>query len=206
MNYEVFVKKTAKFQVFGNEIASLFPEENQTIPLQLHRWAQAEKVLRLKRGLYTLPEERRSAPFSLLWLANTLYSPSYISMEFVLSWYDLIPERVSVMTSITRLKTKGFENRLGRFTYQHVKEGLFFGFEPIQDEFQKQVLMATPEKALLDWLYLKKDWEPSVSHFEKNLRLQQLNQLKKKRLQSCLKFYSSKKMTHAGQVLSEMIS
>lgn len=195
MNYEAFLKKVSQLQTFGDDVHS---------PLQLHRWAKTGKILRLKRGLYTLPEERRAAPFSLLWLANTLYSPSYLSMEFVLSWYDLIPERVGTITSVTRLKTKTFGNKLGSFAYQHVKAELFFGFEPIRDEFQKQVLMATPEKALLDWLYLKKDWEPSVNHFEKNLRLQQLDQLKRGRLKSYLKCYSSRKMIRAGEILLEM--
>ena len=111
-------------------------------------------------------------------------------MEFVLSRYDLIPERVAVLTSVTRLKTQKFDNKLGHFTYQHVKAGLFFGFESSKDEFQREVVMATPEKALLDWLYLKKDWEPTVDDFEKNLSLQQLDQLKKGRLKSYLKFYS----------------
>ncbi len=205
MNYEDFVEKTKRFHLFGNETSNLFPDEGHKIPLQLHRWARSGRVIRLKRGLYTLPEERRLARFSLPWLANTLYSPSYVSLEFALSWFDMIPERVSVITSVTRLKTKTFLNPLGRFTYQHLKEDLFFGLEAKTDENRAQILIATPEKALLDWLYLKKDWEPTVDDFEKNLRLQQLDQLKRNRLRSCLKFYSSTKMLRAGKVLLEMI-
>jgi len=58
-------------------------------------------------------------------------------MEFVLSRYDLIPERVAVLTSVTRLKTQKFDNKLGHFTYQHVKAGLFFGFESSNNEVLK---------------------------------------------------------------------
>lgn len=206
MNYESLIKKIKQFQLFGNEVANLFPDDRKTLPLQLHRWARAGKIIRLKRGLYTLPEERRSARFSLLWLANTLYSPSYLSMEFALSWHDMIPERVSVMTSVTRLKTKIFQNPLGRFAYQHLKEDLFFGFETMRDENKAQVLIARPEKALLDWLYLKRDWEPTRDNFEKNLRLQQLDQLNKRLFKSLLKRYSSKKMKQAGEIILEMIS
>lgn len=196
MKYESFIQTINDLPVFGHEACS---------SLQLHRWVKAGRIIRLKKGLYTLPEDRRKMTFSLSWLANTLYSPSYLSLEFVLSRYDLIPDRVASITSVTRLKTKKFDNNLSRFVYQHVKEGLFVGFAPVKDEFQRQVLMATPEKALLDWLYLKKDWEPSTDHFEFNLRLQQLDQLQKKRLKAYVKLYPSKKMARAGEVLLGMI-
>ncbi|MBI4126629.1 MAG: hypothetical protein HY465_03965 [Deltaproteobacteria bacterium] len=106
---------------------------------------------------------------------------------------------------MTRLKTKTFQNPLARFTYQHVQQNLFFGFETRADENGAQILMATPEKALLDWLYLKKDWEPHADDFEKNLRLQQLDQLQRKRFTLSLKHYTSQKMKRAGEILLEMM-
>lgn len=201
MLYADFVKKVKDLGVFGDEMASLFPGKKTYWRLVLSRWTKKGKILRLKRGLYTLPEEVRKTSFSLRWLANTLYSPSYVSLEYVLSWYDLIPERVGAVTSVTLNKTKTFINVMGRFSYRHLKKELFFGFQTMPDEFKKEVMMAFPEKALLDSIYLNDRWEPSLSFLEKNMRLQGLENLQKKRLKEFGKRFGSKKMEAATSFL-----
>ena len=177
MKYDEFEAKVNPFAIFGKEVVG-----NQA--LQLHRWVQKGKLIRIKRGLYTLPKERQKTSFSLSWLANTIYSPSYLSLESVLSRYDLIPERVPLWTSVTRLKTARFENPLGIFSYRHLKKELFFGFHPVKDEQGRDVLMAEPEKALLDLLYFKNNWDPTENFLTEDLRLQQLSQLRKNRLKA----------------------
>lgn len=202
MNYDEFAARHRDLALFGSGSAR---EERGSHALQLTRWVKSGKLLRLKRGVYTLPIDRRRARFSLPWLANTLYSPSYLSLEFVLSYHDLIPERVQAFTSVTRLKTATFQNPLGRFIYRHVKPALFFGFEEITDEHGTRVLMATPEKALLDLLYLRTAWEPTMDFFADDLRLQQLDQLRASRLTQCVVPYRSKKMAAAVQVLLRLM-
>lgn len=195
MNFEAFAAQNQYLPFFGNKGLS---------PLQLHRWTKGGRLVRLKRGLYTLPEERRKIPFSLLWLANSLYSPSYLSLEFALSWYDLIPERVTTFTSVTQLKTAKFENPLGRFSYRHVKKELFFGFETLEDEYKKRFLIAQPEKALFDLLYLSKDWEPTENFLLEGLRLQQLNQLNHRRLAKYALIFKTPKIKKILPILMEM--
>ncbi len=195
MNYENFIKKYQNFPVFSNT-----PEK-----VQLNRWIKAGKLIRLKRGLYTLPEEKRKVSFSLRWLANSLYSPSYLSLEYMLSFYDLIPERVSKITSVTLLKTACFENLLGKFSYKTLQKEHFFGFEESRDEWNRKILIASPEKALLDFIYLYPYWKNTPEFLNKNIRLQQLDQLKAKLLKEFAEKFHSKKISNAlTLILQEM--
>jgi len=205
MKYEDFVLKVSPYPVFGEDVLSTLGLSKAGRRLQLNRWSQAGKVIRLKRGLYSLPEDRRKSPLSVRWLANALYSPSYVSLEYMLSWYDMIPERVGMVTSITTLKTATFKNTLGQFVYRNIKKDLFFGFEEVHDEFGSSVLVATPEKAILDTIYLYSGWKSSREFLEKNLRLQQLDQLNKKRLKAFAAKFSSKKIEMATKLLLEIM-
>lgn len=87
-------------------------------------------------------------------IANVIYSPSYVSLHYTLCFYEMIPEAVTTITSVTTLKTCRFDNRFGTFVYQTVKPSFFFGYEPMVGRDGKGFFMATPEKALLDLLYL----------------------------------------------------
>lgn len=199
MKYENLLVTASAYPTFGEDMLGSLGESKGYRKLQMIRWAESGKVIRLKRGLYTLPEDKRKTHFSLRWLANTLCSPSYLSLEYMLSWYDMIPEKVSVLTSVSTLKTTSFKNLLGFFQYRHIKRELFWGFVEERDEFQFPLLVATPEKALLDYIYLYPHWEPSRKFMEENIRLQQLGQLQKKRLKEFSKKFSSKKISLATE-------
>jgi predicted transcriptional regulator of viral defense system len=76
-----------------------------------------------------------------------------VSLHSALAFYGIIPEAVTQITAVSTLKTADFQNVFGDFSYQKVKPELFFGYEqkPFGD---RSVLLATPEKAILDLLYL----------------------------------------------------
>jgi predicted transcriptional regulator of viral defense system len=82
-------------------------------------------------------------------IANFLYSPSYISLESALSFYGIITQFPYQITSVTPKKTKIIKTLNKEFSYSHIKPELFFGYEK-KDKF----LIALPEKALFDYLYL----------------------------------------------------
>ncbi len=77
-------------------------------------------------------------------------------MQSALAFYAMIPEYVFTTTSVTTLKTFEIRNPLGLYSYQSIKRELFFGHTIMIDDrnHEKHVLIATPEKALLDYLYL----------------------------------------------------
>lgn len=119
----------------------------------LTRWAKRGYLVRLRQGYFAFPEYKNKTDYSL-YFANRIYRPSYISLHTALSFYGMIPEAVVQITSVTSLKTTSFANDFGEYSYKNVKENLMFGYElkPMADNRIMQ--FATPEKALLDLLYL----------------------------------------------------
>lgn len=200
MRFEAFVPLAKDLPVFDVSLLQTSGLDKAYAALVLHRWENKGLVVRLKRGLYTLTNERRTQPISVPWLANTLYSPSYLSLEFMLSWYDLIPEQTRLATSVTRLKTAEFKNHFGTFSYRNLQKKFFFGMTEILDN-NTSILVATPEKALIDTIYFSKSFDPSPDFFLQNLRLQSLEQLSKKRLRDIAKKMRSKKINLAVDVL-----
>ena len=117
------------------------------------RWTKKGLLIRLRQGYYTFPEYK-SQPDYILYFANRIYRPSYISLHTALAFYGLIPEAVVQVTSVTSLKTASFENEFAAYDYRTVQQKLIFGYvqKPMADG--KTLLLAQPEKALLDLLYL----------------------------------------------------
>jgi len=121
-------------------------------------------VTRLKKGFYVLAPEVTGREYSPQIVANLLYGPSYISLEYALSYFQLIPERVEAVTSVTTQKNKTFQTKIGRFTYEHLASTLYpIGVCLRTTSDGRSFLMATPEKALMDifTLRFKKSQKPS---------------------------------------------
>jgi predicted transcriptional regulator of viral defense system len=121
---------------------------------QLDRWVKAGKVLQLRRGFYALADPWRRHPVNPLYVANRIKKASYVSLQSALAWYGMIPEYVPVTTSVTTGRPEILQTPLGSFSYQHIKPGWFLGYQQVKTVEDRVVFMATPEKALLDLLYL----------------------------------------------------
>ena len=127
----------------------------------LTRWTKKGLLERLRQGWYAFPEMIQRTDFSR-YIAGRIYRPSYVSLHTALSIYGMIPEAVTSITSVTTQKTARFENGFGQYSYQNVKLELFFGYKPVMLPQNKSVfnspspawMLALPEKALLDLLYL----------------------------------------------------
>jgi hypothetical protein len=109
-------------------------------------------IVRVKKGLYVYGDDYRKRPFCRELLANLIYGPSYVSLEYALSWYGLIPERVPVLTSVTPKRGRRFITPVGMFVYRRAPLTSFYlGMDRVvQDDFS--FLIATPERALADKL------------------------------------------------------
>jgi predicted transcriptional regulator of viral defense system len=88
------------------------------------------------------------------YVACRIYTPSYISLHTALSFYGIIPEAVTDITCVTSNRTTAYSNDFGEFSYQTVKPTLFFGFRQMPLPQHGSYLMAYPEKAIIDLLYL----------------------------------------------------
>ena len=86
---------------------------------KIQRLVNSQKLMRLKKGLY-LKGTQQDQPVQKALLANLIYGPSYISLEYALSYWGLIPEYVEEVTSITNKRNKVFRTPLGVFSYRYL--------------------------------------------------------------------------------------
>jgi hypothetical protein len=142
---------------------------------QLCRWVEAGRLYQLRRGLYSLaPPFQRVRPHPFL-IANSLVRGSYVSLQSALAYYGLIPESVPVTTSVASGRPGRWATPLGVYDFRHLRKDLLTGYRRILLAEGQEALVATPEKALLDLLYL----EPGADSqgYLDELRLQHLDGL-----------------------------
>ncbi len=190
MKLAEFVKKYSRDQVIDSSTFSLLSEDAQNIRCQVQYWRRQGHFILLKRGVYILSDDLRKQPLSMGFISNFLLSPSYVSLEYALSYYDLIPEAAMVYTAVSTKKTTRFKTPLGVFEYRSIKEGLFFGFTKATEQGQ-DYFIAYPEKAILDFFYFHQDMDGKESEFE-SFRFQNLESLNLKRFNEFRRKYNKK--------------
>lgn len=135
-------------------------------------------IIRLKKGIYILGKRwRHGTDINREILANLLYGPSYISLEYALAWHQLIPERVEALTSVTLNKSKQYATPAGYFRYRHIKPAYYQqGILLLGLPDGRTFLIATPEKAVADKVYFTKGLK-TLDHLQQylfeDLRLEQ---------------------------------
>ena len=120
---------------------------------RISRLLRQDAIIRVKKGLYVFGDRYRRGPYSREILANLIYGPSYISLEYALQYYGLIPERVVTVTSVTIGRSREFTSPVGRFSFRTIPLAAFrSGMDRVELADGRSCLMAIPEKALADKL------------------------------------------------------
>jgi len=162
---------------------------------QLSDWTQAQKIIQLRRGIYTLPHQNPH-PFIV---ANHLVSGSYVSLQMALAYYHLIPEHVAAVTSVTTQRPGKYKNKFGRFSYRHIHTSLFYGIEYRLLVNNEYAYVAMPEKALLDLIHFRPQGD-SITYIE-SLRLQNLEILDLERLHQFAERAGKPKLKRAAKAI-----
>ena len=166
---------------------------------QLSRLTATGRVIRLRRGLYALaPPFRKTRPHPFL-VANRLVRASYVSMQSALSYHGLIPEHVPVVTSVTTLRPGRWQTPLGEFDYRHIKRELFNGYGMVEVGENQEALVAAPEKALLDLVYLQPGAD--TREYLRELRLENMDELDLEELKHLVEGSGSAKLHRAVAIL-----
>ncbi len=141
-------------------------ENEESLSKSIHRWCKRGELIKLKNGLYITKETYSkyiNTDGFLELIANKLRTPSYVSLEYVLSKHGVITESVYTITSIT-LKTKRvFNNLTGQYIYKSIKKSLFNSYK-LEKFLSNDYYIATKEKALFDYLYFKAQTVPEDIH------------------------------------------
>jgi predicted transcriptional regulator of viral defense system len=159
MRYIKFRELFKDFTVFSSaDIGSADPTFHRR---RLNDWQDKGYVKKIINGYYLFSETPLNENV-LFESANRIYQPSYISLEMAFSFYGLIPESVYGITSVSTRATRTFPTPLGTFLYRSLKPRLFFGYNLVEYGAHKHFKIATPEKAILDFLY----FNPSLTKAE----------------------------------------
>ena len=151
-------------------------EDSQKLTKSLHYYVKEGKIRNPRRGIYT------KATFDEKEMACSLFRPAYVSLEYVLQrsgiafQYDDTVTCVSYLSRIVEIDDKAYQFRI-------INPELWIGMDGIEQ--QDNILIATPERAFLDMIYLS----AGNCYFD---NLHPLNKIKVKQL---LPLYQSKVLT-----------
>ncbi len=160
------------------------------------------ELIKIRRGLYLLAEKYRHTKLSKYFLASRIVPHSYISLESALSFHGWIPERVTTITSVLALgRTKKFITPFGEFIFYQlpINEYEFLtGVSRIEEIQGKPFLLASPLRALTDYVYLKKIAWQGLNYLTDSLRIdkEQLMQIDPEHFIDIKKVYRSKHVLH----------
>ena len=154
MKIETVRKKAKREEIDYQFLLSVLGEYSRPRD-KISEWLKSGDLIRVKKGLYVFGKQIAQTPYSLEVLANLIYGPSAISLSYALSFYGLIPERVTTITSVTNKRNKTFSTQLGEFTYQYLNPLKYPVEIALAESLNKNhFLIASPEKALCDHIYL----------------------------------------------------
>ncbi len=202
MRFEDLLETVDREPVFETGLLLAGDVDPADVHRQLSRWVKAGRLHQLRRGLYTLaPPFQKVQPHPFL-VANRLVPGSYVSLQSVLAEHSLIPEYVPVTTSVTPSRPGRWDTPLGSYLFRHLQPDLLTGFQRTALLGDQEAFLATPEKALLDLLYLEPDADTPAYLAE--LRLQNLEILDLDELRRLAEAAGKPKLVRAAERIVEM--
>lgn len=186
----------------GDIVAGI--EDCGNVRRQLVRWVRAGRLAQLRREVYLVrPPYRVMEPHPFV-IANILRRGTYVSLHSALSHYGMIPEYVPVVTSVTGARPEELNTPVGRFHFRHVGAVKFFGFTEREIAPGQNVVIATPEKALCDLLYLTP--RSDDGDYLESLRLEPVESFSMDRLCEICQRMGSGKVKRAVGLLEEIFN
>lgn len=154
MHFGTMIKEYAEMPLSRHLILELLREYKSPND-KISELIKSGELVSLRRGLYIIgPKVDLSQPEPFL-IANHLRGPSYVSLESALSYWNMIPERVYEISSVTTKTSKQYKNPVGRFSYRKLKTPYYsYGINHIEYSSKQTFLIASREKALCDKIVL----------------------------------------------------
>jgi len=189
MNFIHFKNSLREFPVFSiADIRSTYGDFDRR---RLSEWQKKGYIQKIIKGYYLFSDVAMNEN-TLFAIANKIYKPSYISLETAMSHYQLIPESIYMITSVSTKRTYLFETPLAPFSYRAIKPALFFGYTLLPGGIK----IAFMEKAILDFFYLNPSvqTENDFSSLRVN-REEVLDRMNKKRLSDYIHRFNRKRLS-----------
>jgi len=155
------------------------------------------EILNIRRGLYCLAPRYQKRPVNIYALSQRIYGPSYVSPETALRYHEWIPEAVYACTCASLGNAKEFNTPMGIFSYKRILQQVFYtGVERIVDNDGNAFFMASPAKALADYVYAHRPNWKSMDEAAGSLRIEpdDLVTVTQDEIALLLKNYSNKRV------------
>lgn len=151
-------------------------EDSQKLTKSLHYYVKEGKIRNPRRGIYT------KATYDEKEMACSLFRPAYISLEYVLQRAGVVFQYDDTVTCVSYLN-RIVEIDDEAYLFRIINPELWIGMEGIEQ--QDNILIATPERAFLDMVYLSAG----------NCYFDNLHPLNKTKVKQILPLYQSKVLT-----------
>lgn len=175
MEFQQLVEIVGDEPVFETGLLLAGAQDPHNVRQQLSRWVKTGRVYQLRRGVYALaPPFQKVKPHPFL-IANRMVRASYVSCQSALAFYELIPEYTPVTLSVTTARPARWKTPFGVFEFRHIKPEMLYGYRALEVSAGQTAFVATPEKALLDLIYLQPNSDSR--DYLRELRLQNLDRL-----------------------------
>ncbi len=178
---------------------------------QVTRLLSKNVIIRIKKGLYCFGKPYRRRLISQEYVANLIYGPSYISLEYALQFYGLIPEMVHTVTSVSLRRSKTFHTPVGNFSYKMLCSNRYATGFTLHSATGSSFLIASPEKALADKVWSDKRFPgTAVSDFrtylEEDLRIdrESISRLSRADMKAICSAFDSRKIWNLASYLERI--
>jgi predicted transcriptional regulator of viral defense system len=207
MEFERLLELVGDEPVFETALLLAGKVNTDIVRLQITRWTKRGRIYQLRRGLYAIaPPYQKVKPHPFL-IANRMQRASYVSGQSALAFYGLIPDTVHATLSVTASRPERLETPLGVFEFRHVKPELLRGYRMTAlyglKLPEQQALVAIPEKALLDLVYLQPGGDTLA--YLRELRLQNLERLDLDELRRQAETFSTPKLRRAVEAITRLV-
>lgn len=201
MQYEIFRKYFLSKQIIEvREVRLVFPKFDSR---RLFEWQRKGYIQKIINGYYMFADIERDE-FFLMRVANVIYAHSYVSLETALRYYGLIPEAVYQITSCSTRKTKIFNTQVASFSYRSFSPACFFGY--VVENHDHGIFIATPEKAVLDYLYFRTQFDED-DFYEWRLNLAEYkNRISEETMEKYLHQFQSNALSQRYVLLREFLN
>jgi hypothetical protein len=169
------------------------------------------ELIRLKNGFFLITDKINQGKNTIIpyeQVANLLYGPSYVSLEWALSFHGMIPERVHTVTSMALGRDKEFHTPVGDFVYHRLSSSCYsIGIEQKKSsDFIGGFLIACPEKAVADLVFkcsrgMDKEQLKIDLLESKRMDSDSLRKLDRKLLADIAKAYRSKRVSYLTDII-----
>ena len=202
------IEKLETLPYFTLSQLALFYKDKKTASVVVSNKLRQKKFLSIREWIYISEKKlleislsNKMTPFIEFISTNLIYTPSYISWEYVLFENNIITENVYTVTLVTTNKTANFHNTFWTFIYKSIKDTFFWDYKTIKsDDFL--IYKASPEKALFDYLYFKR-WVVFNQEYVEELRLN-LENINFTKFEEIINKYPSKKMKNIFKLLKKI--